>query len=540
METLIILATLGFVLGVAILLAAKRRRSQSTRAREARPSTVLEETDSNARETSPVIERAMRSQRRPRLQAVDVNIGIDFGTSTTKVCMRQNLGLDADALLYPIELEPGNGLLCPSLIVFDDGHMCFGAEAQRRSSTKGVNAFPHLKVCLACEAEGQVPLSDCAASRGVDGRCRGTFPCAGDVAASELVTCFLAWVIGTAKQCIPRELGDTQRATFTYNIGAPVGQLDEANVLANTYRKVADAAIRISDQVRQDVEVRAILAAAREALAVALLPESESVAQIRPEAEAAMISHLVSPDTAQGLYGIVDVGAWTTDVSIFRLTDLSGQQHAGDRTVEYYAACSHRGALNKVDEEVCGGLLAGGLTASRMSSIDDVRRIREHNSSGGGDASSRWPTEVVQLLGSARTNLAQEILGAFRMVLKAASGKALDQSHWMKMQHPTPGKPHTYSDTAPRGQLSVVVVGGGAKEPSVWKRLNEVQVAREVKALDVFGLVDGLPGDVGVRYAVAQGLAFPAALWPRSFGPSKVPPFARPRRRPFRDLDEIG
>ena len=52
-------------------------------------------------------------------------------------------------------------------------------------------------------------------------------------------------------------------------------------------------------------------------------PVNRSPVQLCPETTAATISHANSPRPQTGLYGLVDVGAWTTDIQFFRLTDVS-------------------------------------------------------------------------------------------------------------------------------------------------------------------------------------------------------------------------
>jgi len=464
--------------------------------------------------------------------------------------LRETLGLDADARLYPIELETGRGLLCPSLTVLDNGRLYFGAAAEARLGSSSCVSFPHLKVCLACEADGGRPLSDCRAVCQEEGACRGVFVSAGEAKATELATCFIAWVMATARQRVPEDLGELVRCSFTYNVGVPVGQLEEAPSLMEAYLRVLQAAARISTEVQQGMRFDDALRLAREALMMPLEGGNASAAvQLCPEAEAAMISYLVSPDTPEGLYALVDMGAWTTDISIFRLTDLVGEENAGDRTVEYYAACSHRGALNKVDEEVATALrpappepALGRHQAPPTVSVAQIRRRREmaDYTGLGGLSNAGQIRSLAELFDLSRKNLAEEILAAFRSVLNDARQKAPDQSHWMEMQHPTRGQPHTYAGKNPRGRVEVYVAGGGSAEQLVWNRIRESTVIRSVQVLQPLGLTARLGMNVEVRFAVAQGLAFPKALWPESFGPSAVPPFPRPKRRQFVEVDEIG
>jgi hypothetical protein len=555
MGTVILVGALTIAIatfGVLLLARRKAARPQTIEAHDGRTQPKPELTQHAAATRavmSPVgVGKGKRGDAKKR--ATDINIGIDFGTSTTKVCLRENVGLDEDAKLYRVELDPGRGLLCPSLMVLGDGHAYFGGEAQARLGLSSCLPFPHLKVCLACEADGGRPLSDCRATCDGAGICRGVFAPPGEVHATELAACFIAWVMATARERVPQELGDPAHCSFTYNVGVPVGQLEGAPAVKERYLRVVRAAERISGRVRQRMRFEDAVTLAREALAAPLDDRLErDTIQLCAEAGAAMVPYFVCPDTAEGLYALVDIGAWTTDISIFRLTDLIGGDHAGDRTVEYYAACSYRGALNKVDEEVTAAINRAseaestrGLRHSPSAvSVEQIRLCREAADYTGLERlGSRDARSLRALFDVSRRSLAGEILAAFKSVLKYAREKAPYQSHWMEMQHPTPGRPHTYASNERRGKIKVYVAGGGAAEGIVWSRIEEHDFARRPQLLQPLGLTPRLAPDVEIRFVVAEGLAFPKALWPTSFGPNAVPPFARPRRRPFLELDEIG
>jgi hypothetical protein len=82
------------------------------------------------------------------------NIGIDFGTSMTKVCVRQALGEGEDIPIIPLIL--GRSPLCPSLAAISRDQLFFGQEAERHQNSSAT-LLPYLKACLACEVERETP-----------------------------------------------------------------------------------------------------------------------------------------------------------------------------------------------------------------------------------------------------------------------------------------------------------------------------------------------------------------------------------------------
>lgn len=242
--------------------------------------------------------------------------------------MREARGLADDIGIYPIMLDGQNDLLCPSLAVLQHGRLYFGFEAEKRRSETGALVFSHLKVCLACEAEeSRQPLSDCRSDCLADGRCRGTFP--QKCKASELTICFLAWVMREARHRLPSDLGNPEEQRFTYNLGVPLAQLDLYSPLREAYRRVGFHAWLLSEGMSQGIELEKVLSWIGEIKNRGLPSADQSLVQLCTEAGAAIVSCLASPDMLPGMYGLIDVGAWTTDISFFRRVELTISPYAG-------------------------------------------------------------------------------------------------------------------------------------------------------------------------------------------------------------------
>jgi hypothetical protein len=275
--------------------------------------------------------------------------------------------------------------------------------------------------------------------------------------------------------------------------------------------------------------------------------------QLCPEAQAAIISYLASPAMDPGLYSLIDIGAWTTDVSFFRRPELQFQND-GILTLEYYAAASHRVAVNDIDERTLHGLTAhwnlqrGAMKEQLRTTpplhVSTLRAQREKGQFSKLDflinRTRQWPPESI--LHSARRSVRDDILACFRDTLIEARSKELSQSVWQEIDLPQRGRPETYRQRRGpvRGKLNIFVVGGGAAERVLWcDTATNTPVARSIQLLPSLELTNTTAGEVGPTFTVALGLAIPSALWPRVFLPSGVPPVPpRPiRERPtFEDL----
>jgi len=467
-------------------------------------------------------------------KSLDLTVGLDFGTSATKVCVREALGLDLDIDVYPVRLE--GQYLCPSLVALKSGSFFFGHQAKSLVDSGAAVGFSHLKVCIACQSERGHPLADCSADRDPSNQCGGQFPIV-DATAEELAICFLAWVMGSVPGHLPDAL-DVKKPELTFNLGVPAAQLDPENSLARVYQRIGQSALAISNVIGQGVSSAVAIGAARQALRGPLLESKDSLVQLCPESEAAMISYLVSPATKEGPYGIVDIGAWTSDFAIFRLMELTAPEHAGDRCNEYYAAASERIALNTVDSIALASISGDQTQNNPAPNVPSLGAIREFRESGlpTSMGTELWRTAI----DSARRAVSLDLYERLRVVLRSAGDKAGSLHHFMKVQRVEPGNTPTYKPTKDEPLLKIYIVGGGAMEPELWKSFSSPSVVCSVDVVPALELSQGLSGPLESRFAVALGLAYPRMLWPWSFSSSSTPPFPRPRSRTRPEYDELG
>jgi len=136
---------------------------------------------------------------------------------------------------------------------------------------------------------------------------------------------FLAFVMGEVRRYLRRSYPNDQ-LEFIWNVGCPIDRLDKLKA-KQIYDSVVRVALAESERVVDGAPV-SLLARVRDQLATP--PEMDGALFIRPETHAAVMAFLRSPHADEMPYAIVDVGAGTTDISVFlyaRSPVLPGNQH---------------------------------------------------------------------------------------------------------------------------------------------------------------------------------------------------------------------
>lgn len=222
-------------------------------------------------------------------ETLDVFIGLDFGTSCSKVVIRSTLH-DNRALAVPFGKSSDGGLrylLPTSLYERHGGVLSIGDEP-------GATAHTDLKRALMKEKNNP--------------RHRA------------LATGYLAlalrksriWFIETQH----REYGHV-RLRWTLNMGIPSAWYDDSE-LRQTFEAVVHAAWNLSLQPANSLEL------ATKALEEVEL-DTEMEINVIPEIGAEVVGYLKSPEYRSGLHVIVDVGGGTLDVCGFGMHQLHGE-----------------------------------------------------------------------------------------------------------------------------------------------------------------------------------------------------------------------
>ncbi|MGE4095876.1 MAG: hypothetical protein AB7G75_34115 [Candidatus Binatia bacterium] len=325
---------------------------------------------------------------------------------------------------------------------------------------------------------------------------------------------------------MPPAFGDATESRFTYNLGVPLDQLDHSSPLCEAYSRVSFRAWQLSDGMRQGIELKTVLSWIGALKDQPVPQENLRLVQLCTEAGAAVMACRASLDLTPGMYGLIDIGAWTTDISFFRHVALK-VTNDGLSSIEFYAAGTYRVAVNEVDERTLRGLFElWDLQQSEQQErrpplcVATVRVQRETQQFGMEwfEIEKRQRTPTNATLQFARECVRERVLDGVLKTLRQAREKERSASAFQG--------------------LRIFVIGGGSRERILWEDIQrEIPLVQSIEVLPLLQFESPVPADVAQRLTIAAGLAVPLALWDRIFLPSQVEPV---RPRPARDWITFG
>jgi hypothetical protein len=307
----------------------------------------------------------------------------------------------------------------------------------------------------------------------------------------------------------------------TYSVGAPLDRLDAGTDFHAAYGDLALRGWRLSGAV---VQGQAVVDAQRwlYALSRAGRPEADTLVEVCSESSATIAAHALSPAAEAGLYALVDLGAWTTEMCVVRLTDV-GRAETGLPALVFPVARTWRVATNSIDERSRRNLLElYACQAPEPSLAERVRSWRERSELESQiEVGGRRYRVRPSALDFARDLVGEELRRRFVDVLAQARAE---------------GRTQGLSELS---NLTVLVSGGGWHEPVLYSGIGEHECVGRVDSVprptDLLGAVATDP----VRLLAAYGLSFSSVLWPREIRPSEIPPH-RPRVRHATSSEELG
>lgn len=266
-----------------------------------------------------------------------VNIGLDFGTSTTKVIVRIEDAAAKPRFVIIGPSEQSNTVLFPSSVAVEGGGLLFGHAAHVSATPVKATSF---KMNLPAEAgsrqhswRGRLRLGDTG------------------LTAENVSTLYIAWVLKDVLTQLQIALGGVD-LKVTVNAAAPLDQMQEEKSLRDVFHRTFYRALRIHRLAAAPWPLDAARSALRQADAEKLPRDEDSPVSVFPETHAAMTSYMLLPGRPKGKYASVDVGAGSTDVAFFWFHNPDGKHAEGTPEMCYYGAASAFVGMDDVDQAI--------------------------------------------------------------------------------------------------------------------------------------------------------------------------------------------
>jgi molecular chaperone DnaK (HSP70) len=246
-----------------------------------------------------------------------VHLGIDYGTSASKIVVRDYGAPGGD---QSVVLTDQGSYRVPSALAVDEGFVLLGSAAaqlgRRVQESDGgvVTVLESVKMRMARDLFTET-----------DG---GFFAPEGEAPApfswQELATVSVWWLLSLASRFVARRLPDA-KPRLGMTLGVPM-QFYEHSATRAAFLDVARSAwglLQRSGPLRwpwmASETAKKMVAGALYEVGGRPTGEDEVKLWIRSEAEAALLWPFKSPGVAEGPYVCVDVGAGTTNTSLFRM-----------------------------------------------------------------------------------------------------------------------------------------------------------------------------------------------------------------------------
>lgn len=237
-------------------------------------------------------------------------VGVDFGTSTTKVIWQDLTDHHFEVVRWHSDDLGSGSWLLPSAVLLRDGAVHFGVRLTP-GDEEGV-WLRCFKLCLLCRRKRGV--CHC----GIPGAERGNIRVSSSgrqFPASAFASLFLAYVFREVEERLSRRFpGD--KLVLVWNIGCPMDFTD-AEAYRRDWERMAGVAMALRMRAVSGVSLSLVAECERRLASFEVPPQEERNYFVQPEGLAAVKAFLESPDAEMKTYAIVDVGAGTTEVSFF-------------------------------------------------------------------------------------------------------------------------------------------------------------------------------------------------------------------------------
>jgi hypothetical protein len=471
-----------------------------------------------------IMERGFAENLSP-LNPVRVNLGIDLGTSFSKVVWR--LGENSYPVCFGAKRQSLSDYLVPSTVAFGEKTLICGVD-----SAKGLPVrftLSNFKMCLACESEknGSCNIGKCSLTNWHPEFFK---PKLSGKEAAFINAFFLAKLLTRTKELIITELekkGFHQPFTikWTANFAVPEKFIEQSPVSAafTEVFKIAWLMAEVFGEKPDLSEWQSIfecyLAArdlARELTRRLHVQGTDFDCFAYPEIGAEVASIVRSRISEEGLYAFIDIGAGTVDASVFRFRRENGDIER----IPYAADIFKVGAANievRADKRFV------------KNSVRWLKRIKEEYKDLTNNERGQLLKPVVSFLKEAAQSINDEtyecLIEVFREAFQKELGK--EREDWQNLKLVLGGggaKLNAYQDAALRAFTLKDSKNPKQPETMILPKPNDFEMSE-------------LPPEEFHRFAVAYGLSHEIVNLPETIFPKDVAPIRELSKRRAKNVD---
>jgi hypothetical protein len=451
-----------------------------------------------------------------------ITVGIDFGTSSTKVLWFDETRRKRYVAFY--EDSPIAGYLpycIPSSVGIKKSRLYFGTIAERICI--GENIFRSIKVDIGKDIKyGVGTFLDTDSNQEVSLHISPTI----------LATLYVGFIIQQTKHRLSEHYKNKYALNATFNMAAPLDHLNHVD-METKWEEILYYGEKLSSEVHNEMT---LLDAINLYLSIKQNNPFTKDIQYRctfvfPETVSAIVSFLNSGKVSDGLFGIVDIGAGSTDISFFRhYKSQTGLKES------FYAAKSEMIAMDDFDREIMYTICSEQNIKDSSPEVERVllHKIRCAKASIGSDGLHLVNDNIrleMNTVERATNGVREKIIQHYKRTLGSAYKKEMRQRSWDKW--------------------TLFLIGGGSRLKMI-QRDFECPLGVQIKhprRLDVKmeGRV-GLPtGRTEIKWndemtaflAVAYGLSINKLNWPAWRYPKEITALAQRKYRPQVDREDL-
>ncbi|HRX82144.1 MAG TPA: hypothetical protein P5307_23920, partial [Pirellulaceae bacterium] len=255
-------------------------------------------------------QEAIQEDRSSSLTPIEINLGIDFGTSYTKVCFRDTGAEHSGVVRFP-KNSSNLAIISSSVWVSRDGQLLMDYD---RTETDDCIEIKYLKMRLAGDhIESDEPLIEATVRYSDEG-------------IRALCAWHIARIISDARNYVRKTEAARlmkRRQVWSANVGVPVAYCDSPVI--NDFRKVIGVAWNWATTNKTPRTYEEALHAYRNSEQTAQ-PLEEDIHAV-PEISAAVHSFVMSRNSVPGVYIYFDIGGGTVDGVAFEFRNWDGHPY---------------------------------------------------------------------------------------------------------------------------------------------------------------------------------------------------------------------